>query len=87
MTRKDYEALQENLGERREVVADDIARDVIPDRAYKNVGEAYLAGFDDAVNGVIQVCADNPRFDREHFLAVVRGEREAGSKPEHKEVI
>lgn len=27
---------------------------------------------------------DNPRFDREHFLAVVRGERAIGSKPLRK---
>jgi hypothetical protein len=25
---------------------------------------------------------DNPRFDRDHFLAMVRGEREVGSKPQ-----
>jgi hypothetical protein len=25
--------------------------------------------------------ADNPRFDREHFLAVVRGERNLKSRP------
>lgn len=24
---------------------------------------------------------DNPRFDREHFLAVVRGEKELNSRP------
>ena len=27
---------------------------------------------------------DNPRFDREHFLAVVRGERELQSRPPRK---
>ena len=28
------------------------------------------------------LAADNPRFDRAHFLAVVRGEKELTSKPE-----
>lgn len=27
---------------------------------------------------------DNPRFDREHFLAVVRGEKELNSRPSSK---
>jgi len=29
---------------------------------------------------------DNPRFDREHFLAVVRGEKALNSKPARKKV-
>ena len=28
---------------------------------------------------------DNPRFDREHFLAVVRGERDLNSRPARKQ--
>lgn len=29
----------------------------------------------------IALAQDNPRFDREHFLAVVRGEKELHSRP------
>ena len=29
---------------------------------------------------------DNPRFDREHFLAVVRGDRKLQSRPLRREV-
>ncbi len=29
---------------------------------------------------------DNPRFDREYFLAIVRGERELTSRPPHQKV-
>jgi len=36
-------------------------------------------------DGIAAVMAiDNPRFDREHFLAVVRGERELQSRPPRK---
>lgn len=28
-----------------------------------------------------ELAADNPRFDRNHFYAVIRGERELESKP------
>lgn len=36
----------------------------------------------DSLSQVLQ--ADNPRFDREHFLAVVHGERELTSRPPRK---
>ena len=39
-------------------------------------------GIDEAVYWVTDALrADNPRFDREHFLAVVRGEKDLNSRP------
>lgn len=32
------------------------------------------------------LATDNPRFDREHFLAVVRGEKDLNSRPVRKAV-
>lgn len=44
-------------------------------------GEAELAGIMEAADRIARVMRDdNPRFDREHFLAVVRGERELQSR-------
>ena len=67
MTRKDYIAIAEAL------------------RAEQSTGIAtedwnYAR---DCIAGRIayQLSKDNPRFDREHFLAVVRGERDLNSRP------
>ena len=45
-------------------------------------GEAYQA----ARLIADELAADNPRFDREHFLAVVRGERDLNSRPGRKHI-
>jgi len=54
---------------------------------YLNCDEGYRA--EEAIHRVAMEMVDmlkrdNPRFDREHFLAVVRGERELQSRPPRK---
>lgn len=49
----------------------------------------YLAGAKAAANSASerianQLAWDNPRFDREHFLAVVHGEKPLDSRPSRK---
>jgi hypothetical protein len=42
----------------------------------------YLDGYRDAVEDLASALhVDNPRFDRPHFLAVVRGEKDLNSRP------
>lgn len=52
--------------------------------------EISLHGADSGTAGGVRLAAariadvlvtDNPRFDREHFLAVVRGEKDLNSRP------
>jgi hypothetical protein len=58
-------------------------------KAYRIAGDRPMPYASDIMQNVESVsimladalAADNPRFDREHFLAVVRGERELNSKP------
>lgn len=67
MTRKDYIAIAE-VFQRAMFRYDD-----------NSAGKEALLNAADMLAGVMY--DDNPRFDREHFLAVVRGERELQSRP------
>jgi hypothetical protein len=70
MTRKDYILLAEALHKAGQIhVADDYQHG-------KKTGVAVAAEF---VADALQ--RDNLRFNREHFLAVVRGEKELMSRP------
>jgi hypothetical protein len=69
MTRKDYVLIADALREYYQHV---------PENGMKLlVGEV-------AANVAEHLKRDNPRFDREHFLAVVRGEKPLQSRPERK---
>lgn len=76
MTRKDYILIAETL------------RSQWKDAHSKHFcrSEQYSEGMQNGVRAVTYQIADalesdNPRFDREHFLAVVRGEKELNSRP------
>lgn len=70
MTRKDYISLAEALRYARGHAMAGTA-----------VTEA-LASVTAAAELIANVCKnDNPAFDREHFLAVVRGDRDINSRP------
>jgi len=76
MTRKDYiliaNALRYDLG---------LARN----RMLREDTATY--GIEYAAEGLaVALASDNPRFDREHFLAVVRGERAADSRPPRRKM-
>ena len=66
MTRKDYILIADVLRTTWHQVGEGDTRCAI-ERAMRNLMDA--------------LAADNPRFDRDHFLAVVRGERELQSRP------
>jgi hypothetical protein len=74
MTRKDYiaiaEAMRYGLGSLQADTSVSITR-----------CEAVIAQEHFAAHLAEAMHADNPRFDREHFLAVVRGERNLKSRP------
>jgi hypothetical protein len=74
MTRKDYIMLAENLR---------WARENTPEPAYENDPDPVMLI---AARLADRIHDDNPRFDPEHFLAVVRGERELNSRPPRKKV-
>lgn len=82
MTRKDYVAIEESLRERLEVLEGDLA--TCEKTSEGKELKARIEGYLDACERLADTLADNPRFDREHFLAVVRGEKELDSKPERK---
>jgi hypothetical protein len=66
MTRKDYIIIAEALRVSRKMVATD----------------EMVRGIDDAVESLtINLKTDNPRFDKPHFVAVVRGEKDLRSRP------
>ena len=75
MTRKDYILIAKAL---RYAYVDDrpIASSRIPDH---EKGVLYAAS-----RIAIELAEDNPRFDRDHFLAVVRGEKPLDSRPSRK---
>lgn len=83
MTRKDSILIAETLQERYAVIDGDLQTS--EGKATAVISE-HLAGFYDAVESVASALAsDNPRFDREHFLAVVRGEKELTIRPARKQ--
>ena len=70
MTRKDYILLARALHERL-----DFERNVKTNKTPVEAIYVTARRISDALR------ADNPRFDREHFLAVVRGEKALESRP------
>ena len=79
MTRKDYISIAGALREHYQYA--------LPESQSKTTWRRqYATGFTDSIletaKRIATVMADdNPRFDREHFLAVVRGEKELSSRP------
>ncbi len=68
MTRKDYILIAEALR--------------ITYLQHKPILSQALNGVGDAANEIADALKrDNPRFDKEHFLAVVRGEKDVNSRP------
>ncbi|HET7150860.1 MAG TPA: hypothetical protein VFI60_05580 [Candidatus Acidoferrum sp.] len=79
MTRKDYILIAEALRDTRSI-------------ALAGPGFAHTSNPNEArgIDNVAAVLAcrlqdDNPNFSREHFLAVVRGEKELNSKPARRQ--
>lgn len=80
MTRKDYILIAEAL---RNTLRSANAR---YERQTEDLDKAWSSG---SQNGVLEsaemladrLAYDNPRFDREHFLAVVRDEKALNSRP------
>lgn len=93
MTRKDYILLAEALRVQRH----NIAIDVIDAQDFKTEAQyRYSQGFNDGglqavVNAASEIAdalkRDSARFDKEHFLAVVRGERELTSRPPRRKAV
>lgn len=78
MTRKDYILIAEALRYAR-----GYALASMPD---KLVSDCEMRGVMAAAEHIAQgLVSDNPRFSREHFLAVVRGERELNSRPTRRQ--
>ena len=82
MTRKDYLLIAEVLRVQRYRAELEITH---AEEFDKEFACGCAEGADSAA---MELCdslhRDNPRFDRAHFLAVVRGEKELTSKPERK---
>ena len=82
MTRKDYILLAEHLRELVQEETQTIARHEKEHLSDVSCRRARLAGVGLATATVANALAeDNPRFSREHFLAVVRSERGLNSRP------
>jgi hypothetical protein len=77
MTRKDYIAIARALNVLYNIDLDGIT--AVPSSGYQRWA-ACSAG--NLIANELE--ADNPRFDREHFLAVVRGEKDLNSRPARK---
>jgi hypothetical protein len=58
-------------------------------RNYRNEPDANhnsWSGIEEVSNRICDALAtDNPRFNREHFLAVVRGEKDLNSRPARRQ--
>lgn len=81
MTRKDYIAIAEALRYARghAMAADGAPKEGLSRaRIITNELIGVMAAAEYIANAMQ---ADNPRFDRKHFLAVVRGEKELQSRP------
>lgn len=75
MTRKDYIRIADGLNsgyrEARSQYDSPIHGDCVASKAVINTAELIA----------LRLADDNPRFNRDHFLAVVRGEKELTSRP------
>ena len=78
MTRKDYIILAEALNLTMARVELD---EVNEGQQYPHAAAGVMAVAEELADALKR---DNGRFDREHFLAVVRGERELQSRPPRK---
>ena len=78
MTRKDYIILAEALNITMARVELD---EVNESQQYPHAAAGVMAVAEELADALKR---DNGRFDREHFLAVVRGERELQSRPPRK---
>lgn len=79
MTRKDYILIAEAL---RYARGHAMAERSCYDADYRTPIEIELTGVMAAAEYIANAMqTDNPRFSREHFLAVVRGERDLNSRP------
>jgi len=74
MTRKDYSLIAEAL--RNSLLDYESAQ---PTSLMRNSVKTNLNNVFDNVASVL--AADNPHFNRDHFLAVVRGHRDLNSRP------
>jgi hypothetical protein len=84
MTRKDYIALAEALRVQRRnaVIVLESARRVKDSTNPPAYECGVINGIDYAADEIADALAqDNPRFNREHFLAVVHGEKDLNSRP------
>lgn len=75
MTRKDYLTLEAALRNARIDIETDFGADS---------QEAGIDGWERVVYRIAELLEDNSHFDRDHFLAVVRGEKELTSRPPRK---
>jgi len=55
--------------------------DTVPAPTKAHLAAQYESFWDTTERITGALFADNPRFNREHFLAVVRGERDLNSRP------
>jgi len=77
MTRKDYIAIAEALRFAREHETEAYLR--LPEHQQSKLAVIGITTAAEYIANAMQ--DDNPRFDRDHFLKVVRGERELQSRP------
>lgn len=80
MTRKDYILIAKTL--KNHAIFIDHDEDIIP-RTYSSllIGQRNIGVMRAAEALAYAMAEDNPRFDSEHFLSVVRGEKELNSRP------
>ena len=82
MTRKDYILIAEALRIRfynAGLAIESVDRDFKLDRSFlSGTQNGILAAAEEIADSLAR---DNARFDREHFLAVVRGEKSLNSRP------
>ena len=82
MTRKDYIHIAEAL-RKCEHVCDKCGMDEKSSLHLQEHHSFVARDNESDIHIADALAADNPRFDRVHFLAVVRGEKELTSRPKH----
>lgn len=83
MTRKDYIVIADALRTAHKDACASKDADTSKTNTYQH-GHVCgaIVGISDAASLIADVLqSDNPRFDREHFMAVVRGQKELLSRP------
>ena len=85
MTRKDYILIAETLRKAFEVAQSNFEQTEPSDKLDRAFCNGTVNGILESAENIAQaLVVDNPGFDRVHFLAVVRGEKELTSKPQSK---